>query len=398
VKVSVVIPCLNEEEGVGKAVDFAWTGIARAGCTGEVVVVDNGSTDRSAEIAAEHGATVVVEPRRGYGSAYLAGFAAARGEYIVIGDADGTYPFQDLGRFLARLDSGDDLVMGSRFKGTIHEGAMPVLNRYVGNRVITRTLRLTCGITVSDAYCGMRALRRDILPRLDLQSKGMEFALEMISKASRRGLRVSEVPIDYFVRTGTTKLNRFEDAARSFRFILLYSPSWLYMLPGAVMFAAGCLGMLAVVVPPIDAFGRSSQIHTLLYLVALILVGAQVLQLGVFARTYATTHLGEPDALVERFRGRVTLKHGLLAGGVLTLGGLTSLAVIASLWAYGGFDTLHYEWATAFGVAMLAVGVQVTFGSFFLCLVSAPAMVDASQPLDMAVLGTARNPAVPRAS
>ena len=227
-----MIPCLNEEDAVGTVVDQAWEGITRSGRPGEVIVVDNASTDRSAEVAAEHGATVVREERPGYGSAYLAGLADARGEYIVMGDADETYPLRDLAPFVERLAAGDDLVIGSRFEGTIHGEAMPWLNRHVGNPILTGLLNLLFGVKVSDAHCGMRAVRRDALATLDLHSTGMEFASEMVFKAFRRELRVSEIPIDYYPRVGESKLNRFGDAWRHVKFMLLYSPSWLYFVPG----------------------------------------------------------------------------------------------------------------------------------------------------------------------
>ena len=249
-QISVVIPCLNEEDAVGAVVDQAFEGIHRSGRTGEVIVVDNASTDRSAEVAAAHGATVVREERPGYGSAYLAGLAVARGEFIVMGDADETYPMRDLAPFVERLAAGDDLVMGSRFEGTIHGEAMPWLNRHVGNPILTGLLNLLFGVKVSDAHCGMRAVRRDALETLDLHSTGMEFASEMVFKAFRRKLRVSEIPIDYYPRVGESKLNRFGDAWRHVKFMLLYSPSWLYFVPGLVLVFLGILGAIALATGP----------------------------------------------------------------------------------------------------------------------------------------------------
>ncbi len=213
-EISVVIPCLNEEDAVGAVVDQAFEGIRTSGRAGEVIVVDNNSTDRSAEVAAEHGARVVGELRPGYGSAYLAGLDVAHGAYVVMADADETYPIAELTPFVERLAAGDDLVMGSRFEGTIHGDAMPWLNRHVGNPILTGMLNLFFGVKVSDAHCGMRAVRRDALPVLDLHSTGMEFASEMVFKAYRRGLTVSEIPIDYYPRVGESKLNRFGDAWR----------------------------------------------------------------------------------------------------------------------------------------------------------------------------------------
>jgi glycosyltransferase involved in cell wall biosynthesis len=371
-QISVVIPCLNEEEAVGRVVDQALEGIRRSGRTGEVVVVDNASTDGSAEVAAAHGARVVGEQRRGYGSAYLAGLAEARGEYIVMGDADETYPLQELGPFVDKLEAGDDLVIGSRFEGTIHGDAMPFLNRFVGNPILTGMLNLFFGVKVSDAHCGMRAIRRDALPKLELHSTGMEFASEMVFKAYRRGLIVSEIPIDYYPRVGESKLNRFGDAWRHVRFMLLYSPSWLYLYPGAALLLLGLVGMLALATGPIDVFGRSWQIHTMLGFVALTLIGAQIIQLGVFARTYARERIGEHDPLLDRLGRGLRLEHGLLAGGVLVLLSLVGLLAIGVEWAADGFGTLGRAYETALLATALGLGIQIVFASFFLALLSMP--------------------------
>ncbi|HXG76749.1 MAG TPA: glycosyltransferase family 2 protein [Gaiellaceae bacterium] len=369
-EVTVVIPCLDEEEAVGNVVDQAFEGIRRSGRTGEVVVVDNGSTDRSAAIAAERGARVVEEPNRGYGRAYLAGLRAARGTYVVMGDADETYPLRDLAPFVDRLEAGDDLVIGSRFRGTIHEHAMPFLNRFVGNPLLTGLLNVLFGMKVSDAHCGMRAVRRDALPALDLHSPGMEFASEMVFKAHRRGLRVSELPIEYFPRNGDSKLHRFGDAWRHVRFMLLYSPSWLYLVPGGLLLAVGVVGMLALAGGPVDVFGRSWHIHTMLGLMAMTLVGAQVIQLGIFARTYARVTLGERDPLLERLGRRLRLEDGLLVGGALMLVASVGLGAIAIEWASGGFGALGRVYETAVLVTAFGLGLQIVFAAFFLALVT----------------------------
>ncbi|MDW8339341.1 MAG: glycosyltransferase family 2 protein [Thermoleophilia bacterium] len=369
-EISVVIPCLNEEAAVGGVVDAAWKGIRRTGRSGEVIVVDNNSSDRSAEIAAARGATVVAEPIPGYGSAYLRGLSVARGHYIVMADADGTYPLTELHAFVERLAAGDDLVLGSRFAGTIHDGAMPWANRYLGNPVLTGLLNLLFGVKVSDAHCGMRALRRDVLSRLDLHSTGMELASEMVFKAFRRGLRVSELPIDYFPREGESKLNRFSDAWRHVRFMLLYSPSWLYLVPGGVLLLLGLAGMLALASGPIDVFGRSWQIHTMLGFVALTLIGAQVVQLGVFARTYARVTIGERDPLLDRLGRHLRLEHGLVAGGLLVAVSAAGLLTIGVEWARAGFGALGRVFETALLVTTLGLGLQIVFGAFFLTLLT----------------------------
>jgi glycosyltransferase involved in cell wall biosynthesis len=371
-EISVIIPCLNEEDAVGQVVDKAFDGIERSGRSGEVLVVDNGSTDASAEIAAARGAIVVSETRRGYGSAYLAGLEAARGDYIVMGDADDTYPLDELGGFVDRLERGDDLVIGSRFEGTIHGDAMPFLNRFVGNPVLTGLLNVLFGVKVSDAHCGMRAVRREALQVLDLHSTGMEFASEMVFKAYRRGLAVSEVPIDYYPRVGESKLNRFGDAWRHVRFMLLYSPSWLYLVPGTMLLLLGFAGMVALAAGPVDLFGHTWQIHTMLFLVATTLIGAQVIQLGVFARTYARVRIGEHDRLLESLGKHLTLEHGLMIGGALVLGSLIGLALVAWEWAASGFGALGRAYETALLVTGLGLGLQIVFAAFFLALLTMP--------------------------
>jgi glycosyltransferase involved in cell wall biosynthesis len=369
-EISVVIPCLNEEDAVGAVVDQAWDGIGRSGRPGEVIVVDNASTDRSAKVAAEHGATVVREERPGYGSAYLAGLAVAGGEYIVMGDADETYPLRELAPFVERLAAGDDLVIGSRFAGTIHGQAMPWLNRHVGNPILTGLLNLLFGVKVSDAHCGMRAVRREALPRLDLHSTGMEFASEMVFKAYRRELTVSELPIDYHPRVGESKLNRFGDAWRHVKFMLLYSPSWLYFVPGLLLLFLGLVGAIALAAGPVTIFGRPWQIHTLFLCIAALLLGTQIVQLGVFARAFAANHLGETDRLIDWARGRISLEHGLALGATLLLAGLVTLVAIFLSWALNGFGALAHEYATAIGFTLLALGTQVMLGSFFVSLLT----------------------------
>jgi len=371
-QISVIIPCLNEQEAVGKVVDQAFEGIRRSGRAGEVLVVDNASTDASAAVAAESGAIVVSEPRRGYGSAYLAGLDQARGEYLVMGDADDTYPMNELSEFVERLDQGDDLVIGSRFKGTIHGDAMPFLNRFVGNPILTGMLNVLFGVKVSDAHCGMRAVRREALPVLDLHSTGMEFASEMVFKAYRRGLRVSEVPIDYYPRVGESKLNRFGDAWRHVRFMLLYSPSWLYLLPGSVLLLLGLIGMVVLAAGPIDLFGHTWQIHTMLGFVAMTLIGAQVIQLGVFARTYARARIGEHDPLLERLGRHFSLERGLILGSALAFTAVVGLVGVGAEWAAHGFGALGRAYETALLVTALGLGIQIVFGAFFLALLSMP--------------------------
>jgi glycosyltransferase involved in cell wall biosynthesis len=368
IDVSVVIPCLNEAETIGVCVSKAMRAMQRGRLSGEVVVVDNGSSDGSPEIASKEGARIVREPRRGYGSAYLAGFTAARGRYIVMGDGDNTYDFDLVDRFIEPLEGGVDLVMGSRLKGRIHKGAMPALHRYVGNPVLTGILNLFYGSGVSDAHCGMRAFRREALPKLDLHSPGMELASEMVIRASKAGLRMEEIPIEYHPRQGQSKLNSFRDGWRHLRFLLVHSPTHLFLAPGAFMLALGFLGMLAVL-SNVTFFGRQWELHAMIAAAMLAIAGVQVIGLGLGARAYGVHHLGERDRLFERFDGRLRLEHGLLAGTVLLVAGIAIGAAVLITWIERGLGALGEEQLAVLSLTLIVVGMQVVFTSFLLSIV-----------------------------
>ncbi len=365
-RVSVVIPCLNEAESIERCVTIARSVLAEHGIAGEVVVADNGSTDGSPELAERAGATVVHEPRRGYGSAYLAGFAAARGEYIVMADADLTYDFNDIPRFLDQLEDGAELVMGNRMEN-IKPGAMHWLNRYVGNPILTGTLNLFFRTGVSDAHCGMRGLRRDVLPRLDLRTSGMEFASEMVIRAAKERLRISEIPIEYHPREGESKLSRFRDGWRHLRFLLVHSPTHLFLLPGLAMSVLGTL-VIATVLTQLNVFGRSWDIHAMIAGALLLIIGTQVLALGLAARAYGVYFMGERDEWFERLRERVRLEHGLLAGGTILLVGLVLAGVIVGKWIQRGGGELSEARLGLLAATLTIVGIQIFFSSFLLSI------------------------------
>src|SRR5580704_11365736 len=260
--VSVVIPCLDEALNIEQCVQTARAAMAAAGIPGEVLVADNGSVDGSAALAARAGARTVHEPMRGYGRAYLAGFGAARGTYILMADADLTYDFNEIPRFLAALEAGADLVIGDRMQN-IQPGAMPWHHRYIGNPLLSRFLNLLSHTGVSDAHCGMRALRRDRLELLDLRATGMEFASEMVVRAAKAKLDIRQFPIEYHPRGGESKLSSFRDGWRHLRFLILHSPRHLFIIPGAVMLVFGALISL-LVMAHIDVFGRRWEVHTLI--------------------------------------------------------------------------------------------------------------------------------------
>jgi glycosyltransferase involved in cell wall biosynthesis len=364
--VSVVIPCLNEEENIEACVASACAAMDAAGINGEVIVADNDSEDRSAELAAAAGARVVHEPRRGYGSAYLAGFNAARGEYIVMGDADLTYDFNAIPRFEEKLEEGAELVMGNRMKN-IHPGAMPWHHRYIGNPVLTGILNGFFRTGVSDAHCGMRALRRDVLPRLDLRTTGMEFASEMVIRASKEKLRISEFPIQYHPRGGESKLSSWRDGWRHLRFLLVHSPTHLFILPGAVMAFLGVL-ISALVLSQVDLFGRAWDLHTMIAGSLLTIIGTQVVALGLAAHAYGKYFMGEKDPWFDRMRERFKLEHGLLLGGGIALVGFAIAAVIVGEWISRGGGALSEQRLAVAATTLLIVGVQVFFSSFLLSI------------------------------
>ena len=364
--VSVVIPCLNEAQSIERCVGEALSALRAGGYDGEVVVADNGSEDGSAELAESAGARVVHEPRRGYGSAYLAGLNAARGDYIVMADADLTYDFSDIPRFVEEMRDGAEMVIGNRMDN-IQPGAMPPLHRYVGNPLLSGILNLFFRTGVKDAHCGMRALRREVLPALDLRTTGMEFASEMVIRASKEKLDIRQFDIEYHPREGESKLSSFSDGWRHLRFLLVHSPTHLFVIPGALMAVLGTLAALTVLLE-IDVLGRTWDTHALIAGVLLAVVGIQVLALGLCAHAYGTYFMGEKDPWFDRMRARFRLEHGLLLGGAILLVGLAISVGIVVTWIDRGFGSLGEERLAVVAAALVIVGVQVVFSSFLLSI------------------------------
>jgi glycosyltransferase involved in cell wall biosynthesis len=366
--VSVVIPCLNEAENIVQCVTRSLEVLEEHRISGEVVVADNGSEDGSAALAEAAGAKVVHEPRRGYGRAYLAGFAAARGEYIIMVDADLTYDFQEIPRFVSELDAGAELVMGNRMEN-IQPGAMPWMNRYIGNPVLSGFLKMLYRTPVQDAHCGMRAVSRAALPKLDLRSDGMEFASEMVIRASKAGLKVSEFPIALHPRGGESKLNPFSDGWRHIRLMLLYNPNFLFLLPGFLVALAGVATMAAVFAGA-TLFGHTFYVHTLIGGSLLLVVGTQLLGFGLCGRTYAVNHLGDRDPWLERRIAQFRLEHGLILGTGLTLAGVVLGVLVVAQWIASGLGSLAEERVTILSATLVIVGIQVFFTSFLLSILS----------------------------
>jgi glycosyltransferase involved in cell wall biosynthesis len=365
-EVSVVIPCLDEARSIAACVEAARDALADGGYEGEVVVVDNGSIDGSGELAAAAGARVVTEPRHGYGNAYLAGLGAARGRYIVMLDADLTYDAAELPRFVEALEDGGDLVLGNRMQ-RIHPGAMPWLHRRVGNPVLTGLLNQLFGTEVKDAHCGMRAVRREVLPQLNLRTSGMELASEMVIRAAKSGLEIRQFPIEYRMRQGKSKLSTWRDGWRHLRFLLVHSPKHLFLIPGVLMAALGTL-IMAGVLAQVSLFGRQWDIHAEIGGSLLLILGVQVIALGLCAMAYGVYFMGERDDWFGRMRRRFRLEHGLLLGGAIAIAGLLAGAVLLGIWIDRGFGSLAEQQLAVLAATLITVGAEIFFTSFLLSI------------------------------
>src|ERR671930_2621653 len=365
-RVSIVIPCLDEAETIADCVTTARRVLAESGLAGEVIVVDNGSTDGSGELARAAGAFVVDEPRRGYGSAYLAGLAVARGDYIVMVDADLTYDFREIPRFVRELEDGAELVVGNRMR-SIKPGAMPWLSR-LGNPLLSGFLNILHRTNVRDVHCGMRALRRDVLPVLNLRTVGMEFASEMVIRATRERLDVRELPIELHPRVGRSKLAPFRDGWRHLRVILVYNPTFLFLVPGAVLFLIGSLITLLVFLE-VPVFGRNLLLHSLIFGCLLIILGVQAIGLGLSARAFGVYFISEQDRLFQKLRARLRLEHGLALAAMVLAAGFALIGIVIERWASHGFGSLREERLAILAATVIAVGAQIFFTSFLLSII-----------------------------
>jgi glycosyltransferase involved in cell wall biosynthesis len=374
VELTVVMPCLNEAETLAVCVDKALAALAANGIAGEVIVADNGSTDGSQRIAAEHGARVVPVPVRGYGAALNAGILAARGRYILMGDADDSYEFNHIPRYLEKLRGGADLVMGNRFKGGIGPKAMPPLHKYLGNPVLSFLGRSLFHAPIGDFHCGMRAFSKDAYERLGLRTTGMEFASEMVVKASLLGQTIVEVPttLQKDGRSRPPHLKTWRDGWRHLRFLLMYSPRWLFLIPGLALMLVG-LGLMVWLLPAERPLGHVNLgVDTLAYAAAAVLLGFQLVFFGVAAKVFAITEgLLPEDASFDSWFRYITLETGLMVGVLLVLLGI-GIAVSSLIgWSHTGYGSLppvQMMRRTLPAMLCLMLGTEICFASFFLSL------------------------------
>jgi glycosyltransferase involved in cell wall biosynthesis len=376
-ELSVVMPCLNEADTIGTCVEKACRAIREHGISGEVIVADNGSTDGSREIAARLGARVVAVPEKGYGSALMGGIAAARGQYIIMGDADDSYDFLEIPRFVEQLRQGYDLVQGCRLPsggGQIEPGAMPMLHRVWGNPMFSAMARAWFDAPIHDVYCGLRGFRRDFYEGLNQRCSGMEFATEMIIKSSLRRAKIAEVPITLHPdgrQAHAPHLRTFRDGWRTLRFFLVFSPRWLFLMPGVVLLALGIIGY-AVALPGLRIHGVQFDVHTLLFASLAIICGYQSIVFAVFTKVFAISEgLLPMDTRMTYAFERIDLEKGLLAGVATTVVGLMLLAWSVWFWFAHGLGPLDYattmRWVIP-GVMLTAIGFQTILSSFFLSI------------------------------
>jgi hypothetical protein len=374
IEVSVVMPCLNEAETVGVCIEKARRALAELGVAGEVVVADNGSTDGSQEIAERMGARVVRVEARGYGSALMGGIAAARGRYVIMGDADNSYDFSALAPFVEKLREGYGLVMGNRFKGGIEKGAMPPLHKYLGNPVLTGVGRLLFRSPCGDFHCGLRGFSKEAVERLDLRTTGMEFASEMVVKATLHDIGVTEVPTRLAPdgRSRAPHLRRWRDGWRHLRFLLLYSPRWLFLYPGALLMLAGLATGAWLLPGPRTVGGATLDIHTLLYAAVAVIVGFQAINFAVFTKIFAISEgLLPEDPRLNRVFRYVNLEAGLVVGATLLLAGLVTSVYTFSAWrahSFGPLDATKSLRVIIPAVTALTLGCQIILSSFFLSI------------------------------
>jgi glycosyltransferase involved in cell wall biosynthesis len=364
VEVSIVMPCLNEAETIGTCIAKAQWYISEHNLAGEVIIADNGSTDGSQEIARQMGARVVPVQEKGYGSALIGGIRAARGQYIIMGDADDSYDFTSLTPFIEKLRAGYDLVMGNRFKGGIKPGAMPLHHRYLGNPVLTGIGKLLFASPCGDFHCGLRGFRKEAIAQLDLRTTGMEFASEMVVKATLNKMRITEVPTTLSPdgRSRPPHLRSWRDGWRHLRFLFLYSPRWLFLYPGVMLMLIGLIGTLWFLSGP--------RVHTLLYSSTAMIIGFQTVTFALFTKVFAIREKLLPeDRRFRRIFSYINLEVGLIVGSILFLVGIAASIYAFMVWEnnlFGSLDPRDMMRIVIPAVTCLALSFQVIFSSFFL--------------------------------
>jgi len=367
-EISIILPCLNEEQSLGDCLERVKKVIKERKLNAEIVVVDNGSTDRSCKIAKKKKVIVVYEPERGYGSACLRGFKAAKGKYLFLSDSDGSYDFNEIPRFIRELKKGFDFVIGDRFKGEVEKGAMSWFHKYIGNPLLSGILRLFFKTKINDVHCGMRAITKKALSKLDLRAAGMEFASEMVIQAVKNNLKIKELPINYYKRKGISKLKSFRDGWKHLRFMLLYSPLFLFFIPGIILFLIGLISLVWLYFGSLKILGIQLQYHPMFLSALLIIIGYQLMIFALFAKTYAINHLGEKPSSFNNIYKYLTIEKAGVLGIIIILLGIIIFGVILLNWIKANFGALQEIKNSIIALTLIIIGIQTIFSSFMLSI------------------------------
>lgn len=371
--ISVVLPCLNEEKGIKFCIESINTVAKTNNLDIETIVVDNGSTDSSIQIIKDlslkfSNIKLETEPVKGYGSAYMHGLAMAQGKYIFMADADATYDFEDIPRFIQQLEMGNDMVIGNRFSGMMELNSMTFLHKWIGNPILSSLVRLFFKISIHDIHCGARAISKEAYSKITLYTLGMEFASEMIIKASKAQLKITEIPIKYRVRIGESKLETFSDGWRHLRFILLYSPIVIFLIPGLLLFTGGMISMFILYITNISLLGITLYFHPMFFSSFCMILGYELIFFTAFSRIYAITHLGDTDKFMEKLFKFMTLEKAILTGGIITLFSTLIYISIFIGWIGGGLKNLDQTKNLIIALTFAIIGIQTITGSFMLSI------------------------------
>jgi len=373
-KLSIILPCLNEESAIGDCLESIHSVISKNHIDAEIIVVDNGSTDNSVKIieSKQHlfkHFSLFIEKKRGYGAAYMRGLKEARGEYIFMADADNTYDFGQIPEFLKKLEAGADLVVGNRFSGVMEKKSMPWLHRNIGNPFLSLLVKTFFKVKIGDIHCGARAISKKAYEKINLNTQGMEFASEMIIKAAKAKLVIAEIPVSYKKRTGESKLRSFRDGWRHLRFILLYSPLVLFLIPGALLFIGGCIGIIVFYYSTPSFLNITFYIHPMFLFSGCIIAGYQLVYFAFFARIYAITHMGERDPIFEKLFRYVTIEKASILGLVLLAISLLIYLSIFLQWVHSGLSPLNEIKNSIVALTLLVVGIETISSAFMLSII-----------------------------
>lgn len=366
-ELSVILPCLNEEQALGLCLEKIKEVIEKGNLDAEIIVVDNGSTDYSCKVAMEKQVRLVHEQERGYGAACLKGFATAKGKFLFLADSDGSYDVNEIPRFIEQLRQGYDFVIGNRFKGKIGKGAMSWSHKYIGNPMLSGILKLFFKTKIHDVHCGMRAITKKALEELNLKTMGMEFASEMVIMAEKNKLKIKELPINYYKRSGKSKLKTFADGWRHLRFMLLHSPLFLFFIPGLLLFSTGIASMLWMYFDSPKILGISLYYHPMFLSALFIIIGYQLIIFALFAKTYAITHLGS-NPIFDKFYKYITIEKAGIFGISIVLLGITIYVIIFLHWISIGFGELNEVKNSILALTLITIGIQTISSSFMLSI------------------------------